>query len=504
VTAPARTGDHGLALHEAARVELKLRCERAVRRARRDGGGVLAALTIRVGGGVDPSAVVFASRRADDDWFCFEQPDRDGAALATLGCAARLDAAGGDDPRRGARHRIFRGRDERRAVPRDHRFPAAAAAWRGLAGRAVCDPPDGPAGAGLVAVGGFAFAPAGGAAPHWAGFGASGLSVPELAIARRGRDVRLTVAVLAEPDDLPEELVARAERRLAGLREAPLPLLDPAPFGRFRIASTAPPEHYEAAVARAVERIRAGAFEKIVLAREVAVHAPAPHDVAAVFGVLREGFGSCFVYCAGRGGAAFVGASPELLVRREGLRASTVALAGSTRRSADPAVDAHLGEQLLHSDKDREEQAIVTRRIARSLAPLSVWVAAPDEPGIVRVANIQHLATPIRAQLTQPRGALELAGLLHPTPAVGGEPHATAAPLIPALEGLDRGWYAGPVGWTDANEDGEFCVALRCALLRGAEARLYAGVGVVRDSDPAAELAETEVKLGALLPVLAG
>ena len=221
-----------------------------------------------------------------------------------------------------------------------------------------------------------------------------------------------------------------------------------------------------------------------MLAREVAVHAPAPHDTAAVFGVLRAGFSSCYVYCAGRGDAAFVGASPELLVRREGLRASTVALAGSTRRSADPAVDTHLGEQLLQSEKDREEQAIVTRRIARALRPLSVWVTAPDEPAIVRVANIQHLATPIRAQLTHPRSVVELAGRLHPTPAVGGEPHATATPLIPAFEGLDRGWYAGPVGWTDANEDGEFCVALRCALLRGAEARLYAGVGVVRDSDP--------------------
>jgi isochorismate synthase len=543
VTAAARTTEHGLALYGAARAELLLRCERAVRRARRGGGSVLAGLTVRVGAGVDPSAVVFASRRPGDDWFCFEQPERDGAALATLGCVVRLEAgageqrgggrgrfrggdhrwaAGGDAGRGGAggddrrpiggddRRGVFRGGHdrgvgaERRESRRDDRFPAAAAAWRTLAARAVCDPPDGPAGAGLVAVGGFAFAPEGAAAPHWTGFGASGLTVPELALARRGRDVRLTVAVRAEPDDLLEELVARVERRLAGTRERPLPLLDPAPSGRFRIASTAPPEHYEAAVARAVERIRDGAFEKIVLAREVAVHAPAPHDAAAVFGVLRAGFGSCFVYCAGRGDAAFVGASPELLVRREGLRASTVALAGSTRRSADPAVDAHLGEQLLHSEKDREEQAIVTRRIARALAPLSVWVAAPDEPGIVRVANIQHLATPIRAQLTQPRGALELAGVLHPTPAVGAEPHATAAPLIPAFEGLDRGWYAGPVGWTDANEDGEFCVALRCALLRGAEARLYAGVGVVRDSDPAAELAETEVKLGALLPVLSG
>jgi isochorismate synthase len=519
VTAPART-DHGLALYGAARAELLLRCERAVWRARRGGGPVLAGLTVRVAPGVEPSAVVFASRRPDDDWFCFEQPDRDGAAIATLGCVARLDAVGDDGGQNGAGRGRFRGGDrrwgaggdarrgdvgrERRRAPRDDRFAAAAAAWRALAGRAVCDPPDGPAGAGLVAVGGFAFAPDGGAAPHWAGFGAAGLTVPELALARRGRDVRLTVAVLAAADDVPEDLLARVERRLAGTRERPLPLLDPAPSGRFRIASTAPPEHYEAAVARAVERIQAGAFEKIVLAREVAVHAPAPHDTAAVFGVLRAGFDSCFVYCAGRGDAAFVGASPELLVRREGLRASTVALAGSTRRSADPAVDAHLGEQLLHSGKDREEQAIVARRIARSLAPLSVWVAAPDEPRIVRVANIQHLATPIRAQLTQPRGVLELAGLLHPTPAVGAEPHATAAPLIPALEGLDRGWYAGPVGWTDVNEDGELCVALRCALLRGAEARLYAGVGVVRDSDPAAELAETEVKLGALLPVLSG
>ena len=122
----------------------------------------------------------------------------------------------------------------------------------------------------------------------------------------------------------------------------------------------------------------------------------------------------------------------------------------------------------------------------------------------MKVLNVQHLGTPIRAQLAEPLPAVEVAGLLHPTPAVGGEPESKALPLIPALEGLDRGWYAGPVGWTDLAEDGEFCVALRCALLRGTEARLYAGVGVVRDSDPAAEMAETEIKLGALLPILAG
>ena len=456
------------------------RCERAVRRARKSGQPVLVGFTARVASDVDPSAVVFASHTAGEDWFCFEQPDRDGSALAALGTVARLTASG------------------------TQRFKQVAAAWRELTAGAVADAPDGPPGAGLVALGGFAFAPDGGHAPHWSGFAAADLVVPEVALARRGADVRLTLAALAAPDDVPEELAARLQRRAASLKLTPLPLLDPAPAGRFRIDSVAPPEHYEGAVARAVEKIRAGAFEKIVLAREVTVNAPTAHDAAAVFGVLRAGFESCYVFCAGRGDAAFVAASPELLIRRDGARAQTVALAGSTRRSADPAVDDHLGEQLLRSDKDREEQEIVVRRIARALRPHAVWVAAPDEPALIKVANIQHLATPIRAQLAQPLGAIELAGLLHPTPAVGGEPHALAAPLIPALEGIDRGWYAGAVGWTDANDDGEFCVALRCALLRGSEARLYAGVGVVRDSDPAAELNETEIKLGALLPILAG
>src|SRR3954449_8114844 len=328
------------ALDAQAQAELRARCERAIGRARRAGAEVLMDMTVAVDPAVDPSAVVFASRRAGEDWVCFEQPERDAAALAALGALRRLDGGGPE------------------------RFHAVAAAWRRLAGEAVTGAPGGPPGAGLVAVGGFAFAPEGGAAPHGAGFGPGELVVPEVALARGDGEVRLTLAALAAPDDVPEELAARVAARAASLRQAPLPMLDPAPAGRFRIASVAPPEHYEAAVARAVERIRAGALEKVVLAREVAVHAPAAHDAAAVFGVLRAAFGSCFVFCAGRGESAFVAASPELLVRREGLRASTVALAGSIRRSADPSVDDHLGEQLLGSVKDREEQAIVARRIA--------------------------------------------------------------------------------------------------------------------------------------------
>jgi salicylate biosynthesis isochorismate synthase/menaquinone-specific isochorismate synthase len=459
-------------LDDGAHDRLRAHADEAVRRARRNGECLLA-VTVELGLDGDPTAIAVASRRVGEDWFCFEHPDHDRFALATLGCATALEEGG---PRR---------------------FPRVASRWRALVADAVCDD------AGAVAVGGFAFAPEGGAAPHWAGFQPASLHVPEVALARRGDRTTVTLAAIAAPDDDVDELTGRLLARGEALRTDPLPLLDPDPVGRFRVVSAMPPEHYESAVARAVERIRAGELDKIVLAREVQVHAPRAYDAPALVGVLREAFPSCFTFCAGRGDRAFLAATPELLVRREGLRAGTLALAGSTRRSADPAVDDHLGEQLLRSDKDREEQAIVTRRIVRALRPLSVWVTAADEPVVARMANIQHLATPIRAQLARPVSAVELAGLLHPTPAVGGEPFAAADPLIPALEGLDRGWYAGPVGWTDANEDGEFCVALRCALLSGSVARCYAGVGVVRDSDPAAELAETEVKLQALLPVLA-
>jgi salicylate biosynthesis isochorismate synthase/menaquinone-specific isochorismate synthase len=429
--------------------------------------------------GVDPVAVAALSRSAGEPWFCFEQPDRD-HAVAALGSVRALEGHGPE------------------------RFAAVDRQWTALTARALADAPEGPPGSGLVAVGGFAFAPDGGSAAEWEGFSPASLLVPELSLARSGGETWLTVNREVAPDDTVDGLMTQIESRLGTLQIQELPLLDPSPTGDYRVLSAMPPSHYEEAVARAVEKIAAGEVEKVVLAREVRVAAPTEHDPGAVLGMLRQAFPGCYVFAVGRGDATFLAASPELLIRREGQRASTVALAGSTRRSADPAVDDHLGEQLLHSDKDRRENEIVARRIARALRDRSLWVAVAPEPSLVRVANIQHLGAPIRAQLATPVGAIELAGLLHPTPAVGGEPWSAAEPLIPALEGLDRGWYAAPVGWTDAAGDGEFCVALRCALLRGRAAHLFAGCGIVRDSEPSAELAESEVKLQALLPLLAG
>ena len=230
---------------------------RAVRAASRHGER-LAAVSWRLETRVDPSAVAFASRLPGEPWICFEQPERDGSALAALGAAATL---------------VDRG---------PGRFARVAARWRELAAAACAEPPEGPPGSGLVAAGGFAFADDGGQALHWAEFTPASLIVPEVSLARRGEEVWCTVAALARGDRGAETLLEGIEGRLAALRVEPLPLLDPHPTERHRIGGALAPEHYEAAVARAVELIAAGRLEKIVLAREVEVHAPRAHDVAAV------------------------------------------------------------------------------------------------------------------------------------------------------------------------------------------------------------------------------
>jgi isochorismate synthase len=444
------------------------------------GSRTLVSATVEVEA-LDPGAVAFASRLASDRWFCWEQPDRDGFAIAGIGAAWEAVSRG------------------------PGRFADVEASCAELARDRIRDEPaELPPGAGPVWAGGFAFAPDGAGSPPWSSFPPALVSMPEVAVARVAGATYLTLAAVVSPDRPAADAVGRLRSRVASLRGDGLPLLDPDPAGQTEIRSARPPGAFEAGVERAAERIRAGELEKMVLAREVIVEAPSAHDPGGLFGALRELFPSCFCFCFGTPEASFVGASPELLVRRSGAVAATAALAGSIRRSADPAVDDHLGEQLLRSAKDRNEHGIVARRIERALRPHSVWVEAARDPGLVRVANIQHLATPIHAQLTEPRSAIELAGLLHPTPAVGGEPRDAAVAAIPELEDMDRGWYAGPLGWMDTTEDGELCVALRSALLRDRTAHLYAGGGIVAGSDPAGELAETEVKLEALLPLLAG
>lgn len=454
---------------------------KAASMAQQTGTAVVASLTVAVDVTIDPSAVVLDAAQPCDRRFCFERPADDGFALAALGECAVIDVAVGQSMGEIAR--------------------ACADLVAGALFDDPLDDPAAPLAAGPVWVGGFAFDVAR-TSPGWERFGAGRKVLPRLSIARRAGEARLTLNCRLGAGDDAREAVQGALALVAGLNDARLPLLDPSPVQRSRVTTAAPPEHYLGAIRRATDRIDAGEMEKIVIARELTIDRFG-EPVGAVLANLRGRFADCYCFVVGYGDQAFVGASPELLLRREGRRVSTMALAGSARRATEPAVDEHLGRELMHSTKDQREHAIVVRGIERTLGAHSAWVATTDRPELVRLTNIQHLATPIRAQLLEPRSAIELAAMLHPTPAVGGEPWSIVREMIPALEGIERGWYAGPVGWSNLLEDGEYCVALRSALIVGDKARLFAGVGVVADSDPADELAETETKFAALLPAFA-
>ena len=264
-----------------------------------------------------------------------------------------------------------------------------------------------------------------------------------------------------------------------------------------------PGPRWEQAVAEAVAAIRAGALRKVVLARDVFATADEPIDARVLLRRLALRYPDCFTFsCDG-----MIGATPELLVRRAGNQVSALVLGGTLPRGADPAQDKALGEELLASAKNNEEHAYAVDSIREALGPLCQTLDVEARPSLLKFPNLQHLGTAVRGILadgTAPRSALALAAVVHPPAAVCGTPPGTALELIRDLEHMDRERYAGPVGWVDANGNGEWGIALRCGQLSGRTARLFAGCGIVAGSEPAAELAETLVKLQPMRGALEG
>jgi len=244
------------------------------------------------------------------------------------------------------------------------------------------------------------------------------------------------------------------------------------------------------AVAAAVGRITSGALRKVVLARDVFATASGPIDARVLLRRLAARYPDCYTFAC----ANLVGATPELLVRRVGGEVTALILGGTSPRGATPAEDAELGAALLASAKNTEEHAYAVASVRDALAPLCADLDIPSRPSLLKLANVHHLGTAVSGTLAADRSVLSLAGALHPPAAVCGTPAEAALELIRELEHMERGRYAGPVGWVDANGNGEFGIALRCAELDGCRARLFAGCGIVAGSDPAAEVAETEVK----------
>ncbi len=256
---------------------------------------------------------------------------------------------------------------------------------------------------------------------------------------------------------------------------------------------------YLAAVAAGRDEVRAGRLTKVVIARDVVIEADRPLDIHAILLRLRASFGSSYRYSMD----GFVGASPELLVARHGDVVRSHPLAGTAPRTGDPNTDAQLAAHLIASTKDQVEHRVVIDVVHETLLPWCSYLDWEAEPSIVAVANVQHLGTLVEGRLSAPPpNVLELVQALSPTPALGGHPRAPALELIAAMEGFERGRYGGAVGWVDAAGNGTWAVAIRCAEIDGACARLFAGGGIVADSEPLAELAETQAKLQAMLSAI--
>jgi len=257
---------------------------------------------------------------------------------------------------------------------------------------------------------------------------------------------------------------------------------------------------YQAAVARALGEIGRGEYAKIVLARAQRLETAEEFHPLGVLNHLRQRYPECYAFSVGNGrGASFIGASPERLVRVAAGRMHTEALAGSAPRGASASDDARLARALQQDEKELREHRLVLEAIGRRLSDLGLRLEHAAQPRLLGLANVQHLHTPISAQLPAGVQLLDLVQRLHPTPAVGGTPRDPAVAAIRRIEPFDRGLYAGPLGWVDHRGGGECFVGLRSALVSGRTATAYAGAGIVAGSEPEKEFAETELKFQALI-----
>ncbi len=395
----------------------------------------------------------------------FERPDR-GLALVGIGEAARVDVPAGSGP----------------ASVRDEARLLLDAAVEG----------DAP---GLRArlLGGFRFNPSAAVREPWVDHGAGWLLLPRILFVADGEANGVVLGPGVEPREASDLLRTLASVSAPSVDEGGSDLRVEQPVNRSR---------WLASVGAIAEEVRNGAYEKAVLASSMALAGQEPISVGRVLDRLRTNYDDCFVFTMRRGDSVFLGASPELLVSLADGHLHSLGLAGSTPRGVTPEEDEQLGAALMASAKDRIEHETVVRAIRERLEGATQSVRAPNQPQLRRLRNIQHLATDITGQTRPGVHILDLVQRVHPTPAVCGWPADRAREVIGEHESFDRGWYAGPVGWVDGQGDGEFAVALRSALVRGERAWLFAGNGIMGDSDPEAEYAEVQLKFRPLAEAL--
>jgi isochorismate synthase len=487
-----------------------------IRKARSRGEPVIVSWTEAVPF-TSPLDLYLRGRRLDSRTFYWERPD-DRFALVGIGVARSLVNYG------------------------EVRFDEVARAWRALVdGALIENGSSGAVGTGPVAVGGFSFDPLRPPTALWDGFPSGRLNLPRYLFTSGDDSCWLTVNTVvnstshpeAEADRLAADLqLLRTTRprelgwngaqssKLKDTQRVPgsrTPRGYPAqrhPEGtrlRAHGSSLRSAESWKTLVVTAREAIRQGQIEKIVLARAVRAVNPSVCDPAVALSRLREelpkpmaGYPGCSLFAVSNQGATFLGATPERLVRLQNGTVQVDCLAGTTGRGQTEDEDGRLGAELLENPKERSEHEVVLRMLEARLAARCIDLRIPPEPALVKLRNVQHLYTPIAGSLLNGHSILSMVEELHPSPAVGGFPVDVAQRFIREREELDRGWYAGPIGWMNRSGEGEFAVAIRSALIRGSEATLFAGCGIMADSDPDSEYEESCLKLRSMLGILGG
>ena len=406
----------------------------------------------------EPLSFVRAGSGHFEGTFYFSSPE--GSATGGVGIAAKASASGSE---------------------RFSRLRSAVDAW------SLPEP--------FRAFAGFSFSPDGPTSEAWASFGSADAVLPMATLLSEGDERHLLLAI---PPGVDVDAVAESLRSFKTPRDPAYPNL-----GDHTLESCPPVSEWTTAVAEAVAAIEDEAIRKVVLARSVIVRSDTAPDGFDVVCHLERSYRQCFGFGWRANGATFVGASPELLVRSSDGVVTSNPLAGTAPRGEGEAEDRMLAEALMRSEKDRIEHRYVVDDVADRLAVLVDDLAVPSDPSLKRMATVQHLSTSVSGSARPEVHVLDLVEALHPTPAVGGTPREAAQAFIDKAEPFDRGWYTGGVGWLDGAGDGEFAIGLRCGLLEGTSAHVFAGAGIVADSDPDAELLETRLKFRPMLELLA-
>lgn len=377
----------------------------------------------------------------------------------------------------------------------DSRFEAVEREWRQIANDALVSE-GAPEWAGPLLFGGFSFDPKASKTALWRNYPHTRFVVPEVMLTAADGECWLTTNCIISPYGVVEEPV---EIDLARVKRSSKH------DGRSAMAireEEIDPSGWMRAVEEAAALVRGGRLEKIVLARELRLMADKPFDTAAILERLYSTHTNTYVFAFEFGEDCLIGATPERLIKSCGNRLLTTCLAGSIGRGRTEAEDAELGEKLINDVKNLHEHELAVRMISETMKRYCVSVEMPERPILYKLKNIQHLYTPVSGEAAEGVTILKVLAALHPTPALGGYPQKDAVEEIRRLERLDRGWYAAPIGWMNGNMAGEFAAAIRSALIQGREASLFAGCGIVGDSDPVSEYHETVLKFQPMLSAI--